>query len=105
MATCANCGEKLDPEWKFCVFCGAPAAPGAIRPTRAARPRINRLAVVALILACIGGPFALIFGHLAIGQIKLSGERGMPIAVVATVLGYLWLAVGIGVLVYRNVPH
>ena len=105
MATCANCGEKLDPEWKFCVFCGAPAAPGAIRPTRAARPRINRLAVVALILACIGGPFALIFGHLAIGQIKLSGERGMPIAVVATVLGYLWLAVGIGVLVYLNVQH
>jgi len=105
MSTCANCGEQLDPEWKFCVFCGAPAIPGAIRPTTPAKPRINRLAIVALILACIGGPFALIFGHLASGQIKRSGERGLLIARIATVLGYVWLAVGIAVLVYLNVPH
>lgn len=105
MSTCANCGDQLDPEWRFCVFCGAPAIPGAIRPTTPARPRVNRLAIVALVLACVGGPLALIFGHLAVGQIRLSGERGLTIAKVATVLGYVWLVVGIGVLIYLNVPH
>ena len=105
MSTCANCGEQLDPEWKFCVFCGAPAIPGAIRPTTPARPRVNRLAIVALVLACVASPFALIFGHLAAGEVKRSGERGLTIARVGTVFGYVWLAVGIGVLVYLNVPH
>ena len=105
MSTCANCGQQLDPEWKFCVFCGQPSAPGAVRPTSAAKPRINRLAIVALVLALIGGPFAAIFGHLALAQVRASGERGRTIALVATVLGYVWLAVGIGVLVYLNVPH
>ena len=105
MSTCANCGKQIDPEWRFCVFCGAPTVPGAIRPTTPAKPRVNRLAILALVLACIGGPLALVFGHLAAGQIKRSGERGLVIARIATVLGYVWLALGIGVLVYLNVPH
>ncbi|MCU1579492.1 MAG: hypothetical protein JWP19_1696 [Rhodoglobus sp.] len=79
--------------------------PGAIRPTTVATPRVNRLAILALVLACIGGPLALVFGHLATAQIRRSGERGLTIARVATVLGYVWLAVVIGVLVYLNVPH
>jgi uncharacterized membrane protein len=66
---------------------------------------VNRLAILALVLACIGGPLALVFGHLAAGQIRRSGERGLVIARVATVLGYVWLAVVIGVLVYLNVPR
>lgn len=66
---------------------------------------MNPLAIVALVLACIASPFALIFGHLAVGQILLSGERGFVIARVATVLGYVWVALGIGVLVYLNVPR
>lgn len=66
---------------------------------------MNRLAILALVLALIGGPLALVFGHLAAGQIRRSGERGILIARVATVLGYVWLAVVIGVLVYLNVPH
>ena len=66
---------------------------------------MNRLAILALVLALIGGPLALVFGHLAAAQIRRSGERGILIARVATVLGYVWLAVVIGVLVYLNVPH
>jgi hypothetical protein len=105
MSTCTTCGAQLQPDWKFCVFCGTPAIPGAIRPTTPAKPRVNPLAILALVLACIGGPLALVFGHLAVGQIRRSGERGLGIARVATVLGYFWLLVGIGVLIYLNVPH
>lgn len=105
MPTCANCGKQIDPDWRFCVFCGAPVAPNAVRPTSPARPRINPLAIVALVLALIGGPLALVFGHLASGQIKRSGERGLIIARVATVLGYAWLAVGLALVIYLNVPH
>lgn len=93
MSSCASCGAELDPSWKFCIHCGTPIVPGAIRPEQPEPRRLNLLAVLALLLACIGGAPALIFGHVAIGQIRESGERGMRLAVVATVLGYLWLVV------------
>lgn len=70
----------------------AEVIPAAIRPDVEPR-RFNILAILALLLACIGGAPALIFGHVAIGQIKESGERGLRIAQVATVLGYVWLVV------------
>ena len=113
MSTCASCGAELTPSWKFCIKCGAPVAmsevaaepieavddaepeviPSAIRPDAVEPRRFNILAILALLLACIGGAPALIFGHVAIGQIKESGERGLRIAQVATVLGYVWLVV------------
>ncbi len=64
MAVCENCGESLDPRWKFCIHCGAkveavsapaavaesapvaaaaPVIPAAIRPEDAAPPRRRRL--------------------------------------------------------------
>ena len=57
MAVCENCGESLDPRWKFCIHCGAAvvqaetpaptaipvAIPAAIRPEDAAPPRKRRL--------------------------------------------------------------
>jgi hypothetical protein len=27
MSTCGNCGEALDPRWKFCIVCGSPVTP------------------------------------------------------------------------------
>lgn len=93
MSTCASCGAELQPQWKFCIHCGESIVPGAIRPDEIEAPRFNILAVLALMLACIGGAPALIFGHVAIGQIKESGERGLLIAQIATVLGYVWLVV------------
>ena len=55
-------------------------------------PRVNILAVLALILGCLVSPLAALFGHLALNQISRSGERGTAIAWVAIVLGYLSLA-------------
>ena len=127
MAVCANCSRALQPEWKFCIYCGTPtgvggaatapvatapaaepaspvlraedipadepeATPAAIRPAASAVPRINILAVLALILGCLVSPLAALFGHIALSQISRTGERGTAIAWVAIVLGYLSLA-------------
>ncbi len=121
MAVCANCSRELQPEWKFCIYCGTPTgvpvtaavtasapapAPDVLRaediptdePAPASRPqavaavRVNILAVLALILGCLVSPLAALFGHLALNQISRTGERGTAIAWVAIVLGYLSLA-------------
>ena len=119
MAVCANCSRALQPEWKFCIYCGTPTGvgqaepiedtspvlraedipadepeptPAAIRPAASAVSRVNILAVLALILGCLVSPLAALFGHLALNQISRTGERGTAIAWVAIVLGYLSLA-------------
>ncbi|MEO6533523.1 MAG: DUF4190 domain-containing protein [Pseudolysinimonas sp.] len=142
MAVCANCSRALQPEWKYCIYCGTPTGvgtaatapvttaaaealvepaaepapeaavepassvlraedipadepeptPAAIRPEATVVPRVNILAVLALILGCLVSPLAALFGHLALNQISHSGERGTAIAWVAIVLGYLSLA-------------
>jgi hypothetical protein len=93
MPVCASCSAQLQPEWKFCIYCGTPAIPGAIRPEPIAPPPTNRVAILALTLAAIGGAPALVFGHIAMVQILRSGERGMLMARIATVLGYVWFVV------------
>lgn len=95
MATCANCGRELQPAWKFCITCGArtevpldpvPSAASGDEPA----PRINVLAVLALILGCLLSPLAAWFGHVALAQIARTGERGRVPAWIAVVLGYIW---------------
>lgn len=106
MATCANCGRELQPAWKYCIYCGTrttvPLA-GVVRSALSTEPdgkpaRVNVLAVLALILGCLLSPLAALFGHVAISQIKRTGERGLVPAWIATVLGYVWL-IGLVVLV------
>ncbi|HEY4225144.1 MAG TPA: DUF4190 domain-containing protein [Pseudolysinimonas sp.] len=113
MAVCANCSRELQPEWKFCIYCGAPTGVPVAAPTpdvlraedipadeptppeslpTAPAVRVNILAVLALILGCLVSPLAALFGHLALNQISRTGERGTAIAWVAIVLGYLSLA-------------
>lgn len=112
MSTCPSCGVELTGEWKYCLACGtrldggavavlADDVPAAIRPEGAATPRpLNLLAIVALVLGIIGGPIAALFGHVAMRQIARTGERGMLLARIATVLGYVWLAVWIAVIAW-----
>ena len=65
----------------------------AVAPVRAEKkPKINVLAVIALVLACLLSPLAALFGHIALGQLRNSGERGLLPAWIATVLGWVWIA-------------
>jgi len=75
------------------------AAPdqGRSGPEPRSRPRINALAVAALILAILLSPLAALFGHLAAGQIARSRghERGAVMAWIAVGMGYLWVVAAI----------
>lgn len=92
--------------WKYCITCGTrttvPLA-GGLPSTSSAEPepeprQVNVLAVLALILGCLLSPLAALLGHLAVAQIRVSGERGLVPAWIAVVLGYIWL-VALAVLV------
>lgn len=99
MTTCANCGRELQPAWKYCITCGtrtgvplAGVTPSALSADAEAHARrVNVLAVLALILGCLLSPLAALFGHVAVSQIRISGERGLVPAWIAVVLGYIWL--------------
>jgi uncharacterized membrane protein len=62
--------------------------------------KTNVTAIVALILSVLGvtSLIGIICGHVARSQIRRTGEQGMPFAVAALWVGYLYLAAGILVL-------
>lgn len=64
--------------------------------------KLNTLAVVSLASAIswVGAVAGIITGHIALAQIKRSGEKGRALAVTALVLGYLYVAgsIAMGVL-------
>lgn len=85
--------------WKYCITCGtrtsvplagALPTPTSVDPEPEVR-RVNVLAVLALILGCLLSPLAALFGHIAVSQIKVTGERGIVAAWIAVALGYIWL--------------
>jgi len=53
----------------------------------------NLTAILALVFCVGGGLVGVIFGHIALSQIKRTGERGRGLALAATILGYMGLAV------------
>lgn len=50
----------------------------------------NVLSIVSLVLALAISPVAVVFGYLAVGQIRRSAQRGEAIAWVAVALGWAW---------------
>jgi len=64
-------------------------------------PGTNGLAIAAMVLGIIwiywiGSILAIIFGHIALGQIKRTGQSGRGMAIAGVVLGY----VGLGTLLF-----
>lgn len=64
-------------------------------------PRTNTLAIIALIGAFVLAPVGIICGHIALGQIKRTGEGGHGLALWGTILGYVFTAFWIiGIIIY-----
>lgn len=107
MSLCGSCLAEVQADSKFCTACRAPLAPSrvsaipaAVRPAPGSRPIVNSIAILAFVLACLGGAPALVFGHIAQRRIRDTGERGMALARVATVLGYLWLILWVALAIW-----
>lgn len=56
--------------------------------------KTNVLAIVSLVLAFFVSIGAVICGHIALNQIKRTGENGRGLAIAGLVLGYLGIVVG-----------
>jgi peptidyl-prolyl cis-trans isomerase B (cyclophilin B) len=56
---------------------------------------INTLAITTFVISVLLGPVAILlipFGHLSLRQIRRTAQRGDELALIGLVLGYLWLA-------------
>ncbi|MFE5671157.1 DUF4190 domain-containing protein [Agromyces sp. NPDC056523] len=71
----------------------------AAPPSYAAAPgggqKTNVLAIVSLVSAFFISLVAIITGHIALSQIKKTGEQGRGLAIAGLIIGYVGLVVGI----------
>lgn len=77
----------------------AQQAPPAAPPAYAPRPALpttlahtNTFALVAIITAFLQPIAAIVFGHMALGQIKRNGDAGRGIALTGLIIGYVYVA-------------
>ncbi len=61
----------------------------------APQQKTNTLAIVSLVLAFVVSLGAVICGHIALNQIKKTGEQGRGLAIAGLVLGYIGLVGGL----------
>jgi hypothetical protein len=80
-----------------------PPAPAPANPYAAAAPAgkpTNVLAIIALIGAFVLAPVGIICGHIALGQIKRTGEGGHALALWGTILGYVFTVLWILIILF-----
>jgi len=73
-------------------------------------PGTNGLAIAALVLGIlwlywVGSILAVIFGHIALSQIRHTGQGGRGLAIAGLVLGYVGLALFLLVIFGMTVAH
>ena len=74
----------------------APAYAQPAQPAYAPARPWNVLSIVSLVASLIGfGIVGIITGHIALGQIKKTGEQGRGLALAGTIIGYVAVAAGI----------
>ncbi|MBA8815209.1 ABC-type antimicrobial peptide transport system permease subunit [Microbacterium halimionae] len=67
--------------------------------TAAVQPKsTNLFAILSIIFVWFGALFGLIFGYIALSQIKRTGEGGRGIALAAVIIG--WVAVASAVIAF-----
>ena len=52
-------------------------------------PQTNTMAIAALVSALVLAPLGIVFGHVALRQIKRSGDGGRGLAIAGLVIGYV----------------
>ena len=74
-----------------------PATPApAYAPAPANTNPWNVLSIVSLVASLVGfGIVGIITGHIALSQIKRTGEQGRALALAGTIIGYVAVVVGI----------
>jgi uncharacterized protein DUF4190 len=55
-----------------------------------AQTRTNTMAILSLIFAFVFWPLGIVFGHMARGQIRRTGEGGAGLATAGLVIGYIF---------------
>jgi len=84
---------------------GAEPPPGFVPPTTAQlvasnAGKTNTLAVLALVFGILGSVVGAILGHVALAQIKRTGDSGRGLAIAGIVLGYLTFAIYVALSVW-----
>ncbi len=98
---CAACGNKMAAGERFCRVCGREAAAalavGVVQapagPAETSSKAIISLVCALLFFVPLAFVAAIVFGHLALSEIKRSAGRlkGEGLAIAGLVLGYLWV--------------
>jgi peptidyl-prolyl cis-trans isomerase B (cyclophilin B) len=57
--------------------------------------KTNTMAILALVFAFVFAPVGAILGHVALGQIKKTGEDGRGLALAGVIIGWIGTAVAI----------
>ncbi len=103
MKNCPLCGEEIQAAALVCKHCGAQASStGWVHPSSRATMQptsTNGFAIASLVLGIlwlywVGSVLALVFGYVALGSIKRSGdtEKGKGLAIAGVVLGWIGVA-------------
>jgi hypothetical protein len=82
------------PSVPFASQPSAPFAPAQAFDAPGYRPAAptNTMAIVALVSGLVFAPLGIVFGHIALSQLKHSGEDGKGLAIAGVVLGYVGTA-------------
>jgi uncharacterized protein YacL len=78
---------------------GYPQPGYATPPGPVPQPSTNVLAIVSLVSAFFVSLVAIITGHIALSQIRRTGEQGRGLAIAGLVIGYVSILVGVVVLI------
>lgn len=89
---------------KFCVTCGVNTFQTSGVVVRTVNTT-NGMAVASMVLGIvwvywIGSILALVFGYIALGQIKQRGQQGRGMAIAGIVLGWVGAATLIAVIIF-----
>lgn len=70
--------------------------PGYAQPGYAAAPqKTSVMAILALIFGILVAPVGIVLGHIALKQLKTSGEGGAGLAKAGLIIGYIFFALWI----------